>query len=203
MLEKIDHSETSAALAERGSKRLLIAVIGPPGSGKTTAAATATRSMTGVVHVSAGDVIREAVATGNRPPRDLHVRGLADPLWTAARIVETAGEALCLVVDGFPRHSSHLAAWDGMGRCIGALHLQVCLETGIDRMRERGRAGEDLAGFALRRHQSDRREADVIDGLRERGIPLIGVDGEQSVSEVADQVAAEFRLLIQRFSGEI
>lgn len=165
----------------------LLCLLGPPGAGKTSQGAALAGLLDGR-HISAGELVRQANAAGEKVPRDRKQPGLADPDWMIARILTHAGSARLLIVDGYPRAPSHLDGLMTLGRVCGAIRVQVDLDEAIDRMRIRRRTGETLARIASRWNQHRNREGTVVEEFANRAIPLIDVDGQGDRAQVTQRV---------------
>lgn len=182
------------------SLRRLLFLLGPPGSGKTTQGALLAARLQGL-HVSAGELVRAARADGERVPRDPGPAGrdgLADVDWMARRVAAACAGDDPVVIDGFPRIGAHLDAAQALGRALGAVRISISLDAAIDRMRGRGRDGEDLARIAYRWHIHRRREAELEEAMQARGLLVLGVDGEGATEEVAARVQAAVAMLLRQ-----
>lgn len=163
-------------------------LIGPPGSGKTTQASALARGL-GAAHVSAGDLVRDAKAAGEKVPRDREDRSLVDASWIVGRIRLAAGCATDVIVDGFPRQKDHVALIPDLGQCLGIVRLMLPFESALARMKDRGREGEDLQRITYRRFLHNGRETAVINEARRVGLLVIDVDGERDQATVATAFA--------------
>ncbi len=173
----------------------MLYVIGAPGTGKTTQGAQLA-AVIGGRHVSAGDLVREALARGERIPRDPAVRGMTPPDWTAERLAHALGDSTLAVVDGFPRTPAYLPVMSTVGRAAGAIRLHISLEEAIDRMRGRGREGEDLARIADRWNTHRNQQQALDAALRANGIAVVEVDGQGALQAVLARVESAARLLL-------
>jgi len=169
--------------------RRVLYLMGAPGTGKTTQGARLARLLGGV-HVSAGEVVRQAQERSEALPRHPRKRQLVDPQWIVARVSEEARGAGLLVVDGFPRDPEHLEWASVLGTAAGAIRLWVDFETALGRMYDRRRTGEDVARIVHRRTFYEKHERAVIEALAAHGIPVVAVDGRGDFEEVAERVRA-------------
>ncbi len=111
-------------------------LIGPPGSGKGTQAAALVRRR-GMVHVSAGDLLRDAIRSGDdigREAKENVDRGELVPDELVGRLIERrldeAGGDRGAVFDGFPRSVEQVGMLDEIlerrGRKVdAAVHIKL------------------------------------------------------------------------------
>ena len=99
---------------------LRVVLLGPPGAGKGTQATWMARDH-GLVKISTGDILREAVAHGTRLGRQIQSRIEAGNLVGDSTMVEIVQDRLALpdaqkgyVLDGFPRTTPQARALDAM-----------------------------------------------------------------------------------------
>jgi adenylate kinase len=99
---------------------LRVVLLGPPGAGKGTQATLMARDH-GLVKISTGDILREAVAHGTRLGRQIQSRIEAGNLVGDSTMVEIVQDRLALddarkgyVLDGFPRTTPQARALDAM-----------------------------------------------------------------------------------------
>ena len=124
---------------------LRVVLLGPPGAGKGTQATWMARDH-GLVKISTGDILREAVAHGTRLGRQIQSRIEAGNLVGDSTMVEIVQDRLALddakkgyVLDGFPRTTPQARALDAMIAGEGLLTIL------LDRGAVRG-AGAPAAG---------------------------------------------------------
>ncbi|MCD9046911.1 nucleoside monophosphate kinase [Luteimonas sp. MHLX1A] len=172
----------------------LYCVMGPPGAGKTTQAALLAAAW-GLPHVSAGEVVRDAKAAGERVPRDPADKALAEPGWIVERLRASAGAVPVLIIDGFPRHVGHLAVLPHLGTCRALIRLVLPYELAISRMRQRGREGEDLGRISHRRFLYDWREKELLAAAATAGIPRIDLDGDRGAQVIQMELQEALRPL--------
>jgi adenylate kinase len=110
----------SASEALPAQAPLRVVLLGPPGAGKGTQASLITRDH-GLVKISTGDILREAVAHGTRLGRQIQSRIEAGNLVGDSTMVEIVQDRLALddakkgyVLDGFPRTTPQARALDAM-----------------------------------------------------------------------------------------
>ena len=109
-----------AASDAPASAPLRVVLLGPPGAGKGTQAQLMARDH-GLVKISTGDILREAVAHGTRLGRQIQSRIDAGNLVGDSTMVEIVQDRLALddakkgyVLDGFPRTTPQARALDAM-----------------------------------------------------------------------------------------
>ena len=97
---------------------MYIVLLGPPGAGKGTQAAYVARKL-GLVHVSSGDLFRQALEKGNDLAREVKSymeKGVLAPDELTVRVVlerlEAPDCAAGVVLDGFPRNLGQAKALD-------------------------------------------------------------------------------------------
>jgi adenylate kinase len=184
-----------------------IVLFGAPGAGKG-AQAERIASLHGMVHLSTGEMLRSAIASGS----DLGVRAkeiidrgelICDDI--IARIVDTRiDEDDCLkgvILDGFPRTVAQAEALDEMlaakGRTLDCVieievdevALFARIENRASERRRTGTARSDDSAEILRRRLAIYREssAPLLPYYRAKGL-LKSVDGMVSIERVATQI---------------
>lgn len=98
----------------------LFLIIGAPGSGKTTDASIIAQKNDDIVHYSAGDMLREEVASGTKLGKEIDSyisKGLLVPLHI---IIDTMNAAIknapvdTILIDGYPRSVEQMTAFDAL-----------------------------------------------------------------------------------------
>ena len=181
-----------------------LVLFGPPGAGKGTQAAKISEAL-GVPHVSTGDMLRSAVASGTELGKrvksvldagELVPDGLMGETVEARLQQPDAAEGFLL--DGFPRTQAQVEMLDRIldrldQRLDRVVMLEVPEETVVERLL--GRAGkeqraddnEETIRQRLRVYWSQ--TAPVADVYRSRSV-LAEIDGTGGVDEVFDRVMA-------------
>ncbi len=179
-----------------GSRSKIVAIFGPPGAGKTTAARVLARD-TGRQYISSGDIARQvdpgAIARGEMANRALLRSAFEAALATAIR-EDSAG----VVVDGLPRDPTDVALLPDDTLYV---LLNARVDILIDRQFRRGRPGDDDFDTVLRRTQEQRAlmELDQKDGwayglVREVGVlNTTRVPRDQMIAQVSGYVAGDRR----------
>jgi len=191
---------------------LKIVLLGPPGSGKGTQGQVLSERL-GVPAISTGDLLRDAVATGNELGTRVGGIMAAGALVDDGTMAEVVRERLarCLdgggfLLDGYPRTVPQAETLD-----------RILLEKSVRRSDEKasGKSGsldavllvavpeEELVRRTLARQRADDREEVVRERLRvyrEKTEPLIGyyerkgllreIDGYRPIQEVTSQMLA-------------
>jgi adenylate kinase len=181
-----------------------IILLGPPGSGKGTQGEILARR-TGILRVSTGDVLRDAVAQGTdlgRRARFYMDQGLLVPdeviIGLLADVLASAAAARGVIMDGFPRTVKQAEAVDELleqrGRKVDVVLLLVVPDDELERRivgraAQAGRTDDNLD--ALRRRLAAYREQTepLVDFYRRRG-NLVEIPAVGSIPEIADRVRA-------------
>lgn len=179
-----------------------IVLLGPPGAGKGTQAATLIDSM-GIPHISTGDMLRAAVKAGT--PVGLKAKAVMDSgqLVSDEIVIGIAGERLSeddakkgFLLDGFPRTLSQADALETLLSDMG-VELDCCLALTVDneavvqRLIKRGeienRADDNETTIRDRMRVYDEETAPLLEFYRSRD-RLIEVDGMGTIEEVGERI---------------
>lgn len=174
-LQGLPANEPAAALG----RPLRLVIAGPPGSGKGTHSKRLARDF-GVVHVSAGDLLRERAKTdpaldeimrrGQLVPADVVVRLVEE------RLAQPDARERGFVLDGFPRRLVEAEALERMGLALDALILlDVQEEELLRRIRGRGRSDDSEAVFRGRMKVFREETGPAIERLKAR-LPVVAPD---------------------------
>jgi len=178
----------------------VIVVLGRQGSGKGTQCALLQRRYDGIVHVSTGDMLRDAAASGSPLGR------LAEAIMAGGELVpddvmcDVVAERLApllesgttVLLDGFPRtpaQAASLAVMTAPGGLLGAVLLDVDVAEVSERMLARGRHDDTAAGIARRLELYEAQTAPLVDWFTERAM-LRRIDGTGTPAEVFDRLTA-------------
>jgi len=182
---------------------LNLVLIGPPGCGKGTQASRVAVAC-GVPHISTGDILRRAVASGSmlgETVRDAMSRGdlVSDEIMTdlvADRLTDLDATPGC-VLDGFPRTVEQAIALDVLMEERGQLavvELTVPEEELVRRLAVRrgleGRPDDDEAVVGERLAVYAKATEPVLAFYRRRGA-LFSVDGNLPPEEVTALITTE------------
>ena len=136
---------------------MIVVILGPPGSGKGTQAQRLSEKLN-LAHISAGDILRKAIADRNdlgKRVKDIVESGrlVPDELVTEVVVNRLEGDNLRdnLILDGYPRTLGQARDLDSYlekkGKCIDvAINLDTSNEEGEKRIRSRivcSRCGEN------------------------------------------------------------
>jgi adenylate kinase len=160
----------------------------------------------GAVHVSTGDMLRDAVAAGtafgrkakeymdagNLLPDDI-IGGVVEERLRRPDVIERG-----FILDGFPRtvvQAEALGAIDGLDIDL-AVNLDVPLDVVKERMLGRGRDDDNDEAIARRLELYEAETKGAIDWFKDTG-HLIGVDGQGSPDEVAGRLIAAIEAATQ------
>jgi len=174
---------------------LRLVILGRQGSGKGTQCARLMESF-GPVHVSTGDMLRAAVATGTEFGRqaeaimdagelvpDEVMNGIMAERLSADDVVERG-----VLLDGYPRTPAQAEAlqeaFDSAGTHLDlALNLEVPIEEATRRMLDRARADDTEEAILRRLALYETETAPLVAWFEKRSL-LITVDGLGSEDEV-------------------
>lgn len=181
-----------------------IVLLGPPGAGKGTQAATLIGSL-GIPHISTGDMLRAAVKAGT--PVGLKAKAVMDAgeLVSDDIVIGIAEERLSegdakagFLLDGFPRTGAQAEALEGLlGKLDSALDVCLALtvenEAIVTRLLKRaeieGRADDNEETIRERMRVYDKETAPLLEFYRERKL-LTEVSGMGTVEEVGARIRA-------------
>jgi adenylate kinase len=195
-----DHQDCASGDAMR------VLMLGRPGAGKGTQASRLAE-MLDVLHVSTGDLVRDAIA------RNGPVGRRCDAYVTAGHLVPTllmgnvvrdvfrTTDAIDrgFVLDGFPRTSDQLQILDELleeHELDAALELEVSPELVLRRLAARGRHDDEQDVLLRRLELFEEHTRPMIESLRQRGL-LISIDG----SRREDEVSADLRASLERMTS--
>jgi adenylate kinase len=171
-----------------GEPRWLLALVGPPGSGKGTQAAWLASAL-GLEVLSSGDLVRKAAqecTDRGRIVKSSMVEGALVPdsiLFELLReaIADTASASRGLLFDGFPRTTAQAEALEEafLVRPVDAyIELHVDDDVLLDRLAGRGRADDHELAVLRRLDEFDLHTRPMIERLRAQG-RVLTVDGAQ------------------------
>lgn len=179
-----------------------IVLLGPPGAGKGTQAVLICKKY-GIPHISTGDMLREAVASGSALGKTVKSVLDSGELVTDELVMQVVGDRLrredCAggyLLDGVPRTVNQAEILRDMLSGGGSaltrvVQLSVPEQVLLDRIRHRGGAGartDDTAEVAAKRLQVYwTQTAPVAEFYRQEGL-LAEVDGVGSVEEVSERI---------------
>ncbi len=174
------------AVVERKPLRLLIT--GPPASGKGTHAASLVRDF-GVVHISAGELLREHAKTHPEVAETMKTGGLVDAALVLslvkARLAEPDVLARGFLLDGFPRRAEEAAVLEEYLAETGPLDAAIALD-----------APEEVL---LRRILARGRADDTETAFRER----MRIHNEETVPALARFLRGSFRIEVDASGGDV
>jgi len=178
----------------------VIVVLGRQGSGKGTQCALLQRRYDGIVHVSTGDMLRDAAASG--PPLGRRAEAIMaggelvpDDVMcdvVAERLAPLLESGTPVLRDRFPRtraQAASLAVMTAPGGLLGAVLLDVDVAEVSERMLARGRHDDTAAGIARRLELYEAQTAPLVDWFTERAM-LRRIDGTGTPAEVFDRLTA-------------
>jgi adenylate kinase len=174
-------------------------LFGPPAAGKGTQAKRLVEAR-GMVQLSTGDMLREAIASGSELGRECQAimsRGdlVSDAIVIAlieARLKE-AEDAGGAIFDGFPRTVAQAVALDAMLAKLGkkidrVVRLKVDDEALLERISKRyadqGRPDDNPESFKVRLDAYNRNTAPLLPYYADKGL-LTEIDGMGAIADVA------------------
>ncbi len=177
-------------------------LFGPPAAGKGTQAKRLVEER-GMVQLSTGDMLREAIASGSelgQQCKEIMSQGglIADDIVIAlieARLKE-AEDAGGAIFDGFPRTLAQAEALDAMLATLGkqidaVVRLKVddeaLLERVAGRFADQGRPDDNPESFKIRLDAYNRNTAPLLPYYADKGL-LTEVDGMGSIATVATAI---------------
>lgn len=178
----------------------VIVVLGRQGSGKGTQCGLLQQRYDGVVHVSTGEVLRDAAAAGTSLGRRVEAIIAAGELVpdevmcdvVAERLAPLLSSGTTVLLDGFPRTPAQaevLAAMTAPDGLLGAVLLEVDVQQVTERMLARGRGDDTVAGIARRLELYEAQTAPLVDWFAEREL-LVTVEGTGPPEQVSDRLTA-------------
>ena len=196
-------AEGSAAVSSAGAalpEQAVYFVMGGPGSGKGTQCAKLTERY-GMVHLSAGDLLRAEVASGSKLGQEISSiidQGQIVRSETTVALLRNAmaGESGPFLIDGFPRSLENLEAFEAdVGNAAFMLFLKVSEEEMEKRLLKRGetsgRSDDNRETIVKRFRAFHESSIPVVNSLAERGM-LREVDAGASEDVVFERVCEAF-----------
>ena len=178
-----------------------ILFLGPPGGGKGTQAKMLTKAL-GVPHISSGEMLREAMASGSELGKKASAYVDAGDLVPDDLVVAMVKERLCrddalcgYILDGFPRNVDQAEALTNAMGCDG-IETTIVLHIDEDQAVQRLLRRADLEG------RTDDNEATIrhrLEVFRRETEPLIAyygdgvrrVDGVGSIEDIFCRITQE------------
>ena len=177
-----------------------IVFLGPPGAGKGTQAKLLAKEQ-GLLHLSTGDILRDAVARGTDTGLEAKAymdQGKLAPDGIVDRIVEERlgqGDAQAgYILDGYPRNLHQGQALDGMLERLdtpldAVLLITVDDDVLVQRILARGQGrADDREDVVRERLEVYRNETEPLVGFYRGKSLLLEIDGDRSIEDVANAV---------------
>jgi adenylate kinase len=184
-------------------------LLGPPGAGKGTQAAGLARRL-GLIHVSPGQILREAAAGESPVSRDIRDRMAAGQLvddQLVDRLVRERLEALSpgqgFILDGYPRTAGEarslettLAGLHRLRQPLLVVWLQASADVLVARLRDRAREehrSDDSDHAIAHRLEVHRDNAQALRDALAGWTDVIEVDADQPPDSIAEEIVHALR----------
>lgn len=174
----------------------MIILMGVAGSGKSMQGKILADEL-GYAWLSTGEVLRVLV-TGQRRKEMQRGKLLSDDevISVVERVMELIDTSQEFVMDGFPRTEVQV---DWMLNQIArgrlqkpiVLNLEIAEEVIRKRLKERNRPDDTEEAISLRFEEYDRATRPIIAYMREKGIPVVDINADQTPHEVHKQILQE------------
>lgn len=174
----------------------MIILMGVAGSGKSMQGKILADEL-GYAWLSTGEVLRVLV-TGQRRKEMQRGKLLSDDevISVVERVMELIDTSQEFVMDGFPRTEVQV---DWMLNQIArgrlqkpiVLNLEIAEEVIRKRLKERNRPDDTEEAIRLRFEEYDRATRPIIAYMREKGIPVVDINADQTPHEVHKQILQE------------
>ena len=176
---------------------MIIVVLGPPGAGKGTQAVRLSK-LHGIPHLSTGDMLREAVASGTdigkKAKEIMESGGLVSDEIVLSIVKERIACEDCIngfVLDGFPRTINQAIGLDSLleerQKIQYVLRIKVNEEDIIKRLIDRGRSDDKPEIIKNRFKSYNSQTQPLIPFYEERQI-LFNVNGMQEIEKVFEDI---------------
>ncbi|KAI8591775.1 adenylate kinase-domain-containing protein [Geranomyces variabilis] len=199
--------EQAAAVVSKGQKgpawENIVFVLGGPGCGKGTQCARISRDYN-YTHLSAGDLLRDEVATGSELGKELDSmmkEGKIVPMHVTIRLLSAAMEkapetAAGFLIDGFPRQLDQAVAFEQQIRACKFVLYFSCSDAQLEkRLLKRGetsgRADDNIATIKKRFRTFVETSMPVIEAYAAKN-KCVEISSEPSVDEVYAAVKKHF-----------
>jgi adenylate kinase len=174
-------------------------MLGRPGAGKGTQASRASEVLD-VLHISAGELVRDAIArdgpVGRRCVSYVSEGRLVPTLLMANLVRNSLVESEAIddgfVLDGFPRTRGQLRLLDdllGRRELSAAVELDVPSAVAFQRLEARHRSDDEHDVVSRRLEEFDQETRPLISLLASRGL-LISIDGSRPPDDVTAELVA-------------
>jgi adenylate kinase len=183
----------SSATHSSGRDGLTIVLAGRPGAGKGTQAERVALQM-GLIHVSAGDLVRDEVRRATPLGRELYATTTAGRLVDDAtmldllrRALDDVGPRRGVLLDGYPRTVAQATALETRRPIDLVLELDVPARRIIDRLRGRGRDDDTVSAIQARLRVYDTETRPMLRAFDARGA-LVTISGDRPPELVAADI---------------
>lgn len=176
----------------------MILLMGIAGSGKGTQGALLSKTINYHI-ISTGELLR---AYGSKDQHSRMLKGviLGDEEVTA--MLDTALADLDnqnnVILDGYPRTITQAdwlleAAKTGRFKLSGVVLLEASKQAVKDRLKERGREDDHDTAIDARFTEYEQATLPIIEHLREAGVPIFRINGEQLVGQVQAEITKRLK----------
>ncbi len=205
---KMDNKEDGQGIKEEANeeeqKENIIFVLGGPGSGKGTQCKRIISNFK-YESFSTGDILRSTVKDKMEGWEEIDALMKEGKLISSEIIMRLLKNAIDrsknrkILIDGYPRNQENVDEWD---KQVGnSITVKACIYIDVepDEMRKRilgrgeGRADDNEETIKKRLATFEQETKPLVDVLKNKGIPIIRIDGMRGVDEISEDIAREFK----------